>query len=203
LVLSGNPIRSDITLQNKEDAKKIFSLDASKKTLVIVGGSLGARSINEALKNNIENLEKLGINILWQTGDYYFEEYKKYSSENIKVLKYFDRISDAYSAADLVISRAGATTIAEVALLGLPMVFVPSPNVAADHQYKNAEVLKDNNAAKLLRDSDINKELVAIIKKTIFDEEKLKSLKENIKKFAKPDAIDLISKEIIKLASVI
>ena len=203
LVLSGNPIRTDIELQNKEDAKKYYKLDITKKTLVIVGGSLGARSINEALKHNIKSLENLGINILWQTGEYYFDEYKKYESHNTKVVKYFDKISVAYSAADLIIARAGATTIAEVALLGLPMIFVPSPNVAADHQYKNAKVLEDENAAELLKDSEINDDLVSSIEKTIFDEERLNTLKENIKKFAKPDAIDLISNEIIKLAKVI
>ncbi|MCF6268297.1 MAG: undecaprenyldiphospho-muramoylpentapeptide beta-N-acetylglucosaminyltransferase [Melioribacteraceae bacterium] len=203
LEVSGNPIRVDITLSNKEEAKRSFGLDAIKKTLVIIGGSLGAKSINEALKNNVENLTALGIEVLWQTGELYYNTYSSIENENIKIVKYFDDIAKAYSAADLLIARAGATTIAEVAQISIPVIFVPSPNVAANHQYKNAKVLVDAEAAELIEDRELNEKLVDVVKDIIFDNTKLDKLKLSIKKFAKPDAIKTISNEIIKMASTI
>ena len=203
LEVAGNPIRVDIVLCNKEEAKKSFGLDASKKTLVIIGGSLGAKSINEALKNNINKLTSLGIDVLWQTGELYYNTYSSLETENIKIVKYFDNVAKAYSAADLLIARAGATTIAEVAQIGIPVIFVPSPNVAANHQYKNAKVLVDAEAAELIEDSEFNEKIVAEVENIIFDNDKLNKLKLGIKKFAKPDAINTISNEIIKMASTI
>jgi len=203
LEVLGNPIRIDIVLSDKIEAKKHFGLSETKKAIVIVGGSLGAKTINDSIKNNIEELMNLGIQILWQTGEKYYDSYKQFGNENIKVVKYIDDVAKAYSAADLIIARAGATTIAEVAQLGLPVIFVPSPNVAANHQFKNAEVLKNAKAAELIEDDKLNSQLVDKVKSIIFDEKELESLKNNIKMFAKPDAITLITKEIIKLASYI
>jgi UDP-N-acetylglucosamine--N-acetylmuramyl-(pentapeptide) pyrophosphoryl-undecaprenol N-acetylglucosamine transferase len=201
LVVSGNPIRIDIVISNKDEAKEHFGLDRTKKTLVVIGGSLGAKSINDAIKNNLNELLSLGINILWQTGEYYFNSYSSLENENVKIVKYIDDVALAYSAADLLMARAGATTIAEVAQIGLPVLFIPSPNVAANHQYKNAKVLKDAKAAELIEDSNINSELVKSIKNLINNDSKLKTLKTNIKTFAKPNAIRIISNEIIKMAS--
>lgn len=203
LEVAGNPIRVDIALSDKEEAKKSFGLDASKKTLVIIGGSLGAKSINEAMRNNIEKLTSIGINVLWQTGELYYDTYASIETKNVKIMKYFEDVAKAYSAADLLIARAGATTIAEVAQIGIPVVFVPSPNVAANHQYKNAKVLVDADAAELILDSELNKNIVDEVEKLIFDHEKLNKLKIGIQEFAKPDAINTISNEIIKLASTI
>ena len=203
LNVSGNPIRVNITLSNKEEAKKSFGLDSTKKVLVIIGGSLGAKSINEAMKNNIEKLTSLGIEVLWQTGELYFDTYSSIENNSVKIVKYFDDVAKAYSAADLLIARAGATTIAEVAQIGIPVVFVPSPNVAANHQYKNAKVLVDADAAELIEDSDFNETIVDAVEKLIHDSEKLNNLKISIQKFAKPNAINTISNEIIKMASTI
>lgn len=201
LINSGNPIRVDIQLQDRLKAIKEFGLDESRKTLVIIGGSLGARSINIAIEKNLNELKSLGIQILWQTGENYFEKYQKYDDELVRVQKYFDNISLTYSIANLLIVRAGATTIAEVAALGLPVVFVPSPNVAEDHQFKNAKVLYDSNAAELVKDNDFSSKVIEVVKDLMFNEQKLNGFKENIKKFAKPDAVNIISNEIIKMAA--
>ena len=203
LEVYGNPIRVNIVLSNKNDAKKSFGLDTSKKTLVIIGGSLGAKSINEAMKSNYEKLTSLGIEILWQTGEIYYNTYSSLETDNVKIVKYFDDVAKAYSAADLLIARAGATTIAEIAQIGVPVIFVPSPNVAANHQYKNAKVLVDSEAAELVEDSEFNEKVVLVVESTITDSDKLDKLKTNIKKFAKHDAIKTISNEIIKMASTI
>ena len=203
LEVAGNPIRVDIVLSNKEEAKKSFGLDVSKKTLVIIGGSLGAKSINEAMKNNLEKLTSLGIEVLWQTGELYYDTYSSMETSNAKVVKYFDDVAKAYSAADLLIARAGATTIAEVAQIGIPVIFVPSPNVAANHQYKNAKVLADADAAELIEDFVFNEIIVEEVEKLINDDEKLDKLKLRIQNFAKPDAIKTISNEIIKMAGTI
>ncbi len=203
LDVAGNPIRIDIALSNKDVIKKEYKLDVTKKTLVIIGGSLGAQSINRILKDKLDELKKLGIQILWQTGERYFNELSSLDSKYVKVVKYFDDIAKAYSVADLIIARAGATTIAEVAHLGLPVVFVPSPNVAENHQYKNAEVLKNSNAAELIEDNKLADTLVDKVSNLIFNNDKLKELSANIKKFDKPNAVDKIANEIIKMASVI
>lgn len=201
VVNSGNPIRMDIELHEREQAIQYFGLDITKRTLVIIGGSLGAGSINEAVAKNLDELKSLGIQILWQTGEIYYEKYRKYDDDKAKVLKYFDNISLTYSVTNLLIARAGATTIAEIATLGIPTIFVPSPNVAEDHQFKNAKLLFDSKSAELIKDSEIEGNIVDIVRKLIFDDEKLNELKINIKKFAKPDAADLIAKKVMQIAS--
>lgn len=200
LVNSGNPIRVDIQSESREKSFEYFELDPNKKTLVIIGGSLGAGSVNKAIEKNLQQLKELGIQILWQTGEGYFDNYQKYDDEVVRVEKYFDNISLTYDVADLLIVRAGATTIAEVAALELPVIFVPSPNVAENHQYKNAKVLYDSNAAELITDKEISDSVVEVVKRLIFNSEKLNEYRNNIKKFAKPDAANIIANEIIKLA---
>ncbi len=202
LFVTGNPIRTDITLENKEEALKKFSLGNSRKTLLVLGGSLGAKSINEAVAKSLDELLKANIQIVWQTGSAYIENYKIYENVYVKVLPFITDIKLAYSACDLVVARAGATTISELSYLGMPVIFVPSTNVAANHQYKNAKVLVENNAAIMIEDKNLSNEFLKMVLDTIYDEKKINQLKENIKKFSKPEAADIIANRIIKLAEI-
>lgn len=203
LILSGNPVRTDVKLIDKKSALEKFGLSADKKTLLILGGSLGAKSINEAVKNNIDLFLEKGIQIIWQTGSLYFEQYKAFNNGRIKVTAFIDDMASAYSACDLLAARAGATTIAEVAQLGLPVVFIPSKNVAANHQYKNAKSLVDENAAELIEDENLSGKFFAKVYELISNENRLNELKNNIKKFSKPDAAKIIAERAIKLAEEI
>lgn len=202
LVLSGNPIRTTLRLIEKEEALKEFSLKSDKKTLLVLGGSLGARSINEAVKENLKVLIENNIQVIWQTGELYYEEYKSFETENVKVMSFVNNMSVAYSACDVVVARAGATTIAEVAYLGLPVIFVPSKNVAANHQYKNAMSLVENNAGLLIEDGKLIYKMKDIVVKTINDETLLEKLKTNIKKYSKPDAALKIAESLINLTEI-
>ncbi len=200
LKLSGNPIRTLMQLKEKSESINSFKLDAKRKTLLVLGGSLGASSINNAIKQNLESLLNSNIQIIWQTGELYYNQYKHLENNYIKVFSFISEMDIAYSACDLVLARAGATTIAEVAYLGLPVLFVPSTNVAANHQYKNAKSLVDNNAALLINDSDIKGLLKDTLLKSIQDETLLLKLKTNIKKYSTPDAAKNIASEIIDMA---
>ena len=200
LILSGNPVRVNLKLVDRNEAIKKFGLNPEKKTLVVLGGSGGARSINRAVAANLDAIVKMGIQVVWQTGAAYIEEFKNFKNENVFISAFIDDMSMAYSAGDLVLARSGASTIAEISMLGVPVIFVPSPNVAANHQYKNAESLKNENAAELIEDMKVNDELLPKINQLINDENKIKLLKENIKKFAKPQAAQVIAESAIKLA---
>jgi UDP-N-acetylglucosamine--N-acetylmuramyl-(pentapeptide) pyrophosphoryl-undecaprenol N-acetylglucosamine transferase len=200
LKLTGNPVRTNLKLSNKANALKKFGLDIDKKTLLIIGGSLGARSINNALAGNINTLVENNIQIIWQTGELYFEEFKNLENKFVKILPFISEVQNAYSACDLLVARAGATTIAEVAYLGLPVIFVPSVNVAANHQYKNAKSLVDKNAGLLIEDSNIQSNLSQLIIDTINNNDLLNTLKKNIKEFSKPLAANEIAKDILELA---
>ncbi len=202
LTLSGNPIRPDFKLIDKNKAKEKLQISKEKKTVFIVGGSLGAKSINEAVEKNLEKLKSLDINILWQSGKYYYERFMKYNSESVRVVDFIDEIALYYSAADLILARAGATTIAELSYLGLPAILIPSPNVAAEHQYKNASALKDIGAAELVKDENIADELFEKVKSLLYDKNKLELLSKNIKNFGKHDAAEVIAKKAIKYAQV-
>jgi UDP-N-acetylglucosamine--N-acetylmuramyl-(pentapeptide) pyrophosphoryl-undecaprenol N-acetylglucosamine transferase len=200
LHVTGNPVRIDIKLSDKANAKRDFALDLNKPVLLVIGGSLGAGILNKAVKENIAKLNAKGIQVIWQTGQFYFELYKDLSNPMTKISPFIENMSMAYSACDLVLARSGATTIAEVAILGLPVVFVPSPNVAANHQYMNAKSLTDENAAVLIEDKNIIADLEEKITSLIFDETKLQDLSKKIKKFANPDAAGIIAKNAIALA---
>ncbi len=202
LMLTGNPVRRSLTNISKEEAKKEFRLDPEKKTLLILGGSLGARSINNAVINSIEKFEETGIQIIWQTGKNYYEECKKYQSDKIVVRAFIDKMNLAYSACDLLLARAGATTIAEILVLGIPSILVPSPNVAENHQYFNAKSLVDKNAAILIEDKIINNELFNSVVNTINDGKMLETLKAKAKLISKPEAAEIIAERAIKLAQV-
>ncbi len=203
LLLTGNPVRNDILSKvTYEEAIDYWKLDSAKKTVLILGGSLGARSVNDGIIQKIESLPE-DVQLIWQTGKIYFEEMKAKLPESFKsrviITDFISRMDMAFSASDLVISRAGASSISELAILGKPSIFVPSPNVAEDHQTKNAMALVNVQAAFLVKDNKVNS-LVEVASDLVKDEAKLSELSENIKKIARPDAAIEIGKEVIKLA---
>lgn len=203
LHLSGNPVRIDLKLIDMKEAKESFSLDVSKPVLLVLGGSLGAGSLNSAVAENILKLNEKGIQVIWQTGQGYFENYKNLANPMTKIFPFIENMSSAFSACDLLLARSGATTIAEAANLGLPVVFVPSPNVAANHQYMNAKSLFDENAAELIEDKNLKKEIEEKISELIFNEKKLINLKNKIKNFANASAAQTIASHAIKLAETL
>jgi UDP-N-acetylglucosamine--N-acetylmuramyl-(pentapeptide) pyrophosphoryl-undecaprenol N-acetylglucosamine transferase len=200
LLLTGNPIRSSLAQVNKDKALKEFGLSTSNKTLLVIGGSLGAGSMNEAVADSVKIFEEKGIQVIWQTGNGYFDRYKNLTTGFIKVLPFINKMNLAYSACDLLLSRAGATTISELLALGIPSILVPSPNVAENHQYFNAKSLAENNAAILLEDKNMKKELADQVISAINNGERLKQLRQNALLLAKPDAAEVIAKNAIKYA---
>lgn len=206
IILTGNPVRQNVLNSelSQEEARKSFGLDPDKKTVLLVGGSLGARTINESVLQNLQLIEESGIQFIWQTGKYYFESIKnQLNGKELPMLKVTDFISDmgaAYKAADLVISRAGASSISEFCLIGKPVILVPSPNVAEDHQTKNAMALVNKDAAIYVKDAEAPQQLLPKAIETIKNEELLKSLSTNILKMGLKDSADTIADEVIKLA---
>ena len=207
IIMTGNPVRQNL-LDNDttpEQAKKSFGLDPDKKTVLIIGGSLGARTVNESVLDHLEDIRNSNVQFIWQTGKYYSasinEELKKVKAvPNLKVMDFISSMDNAYAAADLVVSRAGASSISELCLLGKPCVLVPSPNVAEDHQTKNAMALSTKDAAVFIADKDARKMLVETALKVVADEKKLASLSDNVKKLAFKDSADVIADEVYKLA---
>ena len=205
IMLTGNPVRKDLTNveELRSEAYQHFDLDQNKKTLFIFGGSLGARSINNAIynwKDTIQSFEN--IQLIWQVGKLYHDEFKNSELANcphVKVLPFIDRMDLAYSAADVVICRAGALTISELAIVGKPAIFIPSPNVAEDHQTKNAQALSEKGAAYLIKDVDAKEKVIPQAIKLLEDKEAQRSLSLNLKAMAKPEARETIAEEIIKL----
>ncbi|MGB6152892.1 MAG: undecaprenyldiphospho-muramoylpentapeptide beta-N-acetylglucosaminyltransferase, partial [Pricia sp.] len=157
LVKTGNPVRGDLVenFKDKSEALYHFKLDSHKSTLLILGGSLGARRINQLIAEHVDLFKNLDIQLIWQCGKLYIEEYKKYESESVKVLDFVNRMDYAYSAADIIISRAGAGSVSELCIVGKPVLFIPSPNVAEDHQTKNAKALVVENAALMIREQSL------------------------------------------------
>lgn len=207
IIKTGNPVRQALleTTVTREEAIKSFGLDPSKKTILLVGGSLGARTVNESVLQHLDIVENSGVQFIWQTGKYYSaaiaEKMKDHKA--LPMLKVMDFISDmgaAYKAADLVISRAGASSISEFCLIGKPVILVPSPNVAEDHQTKNAMALVNKDAALYIKDADAPDTLLETAVKTVKDEEMLSQLATNIKKLGKPASADIIADEVLKLA---
>ncbi len=207
IMMTGNPVRQNIlnTDISREDAVKSFDLDPSKKTILIVGGSLGARTVNESVMTHLDQIENSGVQFIWQTGKYYnasIMEKLKYRKE-MPMLKVLDFISDmgaAYKAADLVISRAGASSISEFCLIGKPVILVPSPNVAEDHQTKNAMALVNRNAALMVKDAEAREKVIQLALDTVKDDTKLNTLSENVISMALPHSADIIADEVLKLA---
>ncbi|MDN5211565.1 undecaprenyldiphospho-muramoylpentapeptide beta-N-acetylglucosaminyltransferase [Fulvivirgaceae bacterium BMA12] len=205
IVITGNPVRKDIiNAENKrEEAQGFFNLKPGKKTVLVIGGSNGARTINHSILSGIETIIQAGVQVIWQTGKFYFEEVnesvKNHDISNFRILEFLKEMDLAYAAADVVISRAGALSISELCLVGKPVIFVPSPNVAEDHQTKNARALVDKSAAMLIKDQEAKTKLVEATLALINDNDRQVSLKENISKLARPDAAEKIATEILKL----
>jgi UDP-N-acetylglucosamine--N-acetylmuramyl-(pentapeptide) pyrophosphoryl-undecaprenol N-acetylglucosamine transferase len=206
--LTGNPVRKSLIdmNSNRKEAMKSMGLDDSRKCVLIVGGSLGARSVNESIMAQIGLIkENSDIQFVWQTGKLYFEEMKKRVAEagapdNLIVTDFVTNMADALSAANLVVSRAGAGSISEFALLGKAVILVPSPNVSEDHQTKNAMALVDKGAAIYVADAKAKDELVAKAIETVRDDALLASLEKNIEKMGKPNAAEEIAEEVLMLA---
>ncbi len=207
IILTGNPVRQSLLENNmtRDDAVKKLGLDSQKKTILIVGGSLGARTINESVMQHLDDIEKSGAQFIWQTGKYYYPEIcKRMEGKNLPILHITEFISDmgtAYKAADLVISRAGAGSISEFCLIEKPVILVPSPNVAEDHQTKNAMALSTRDAAILVKDIEAPEKLLPLAVKTVNDSVKLNSLSKNIAKMALRNSAEIIADEVIKLAT--
>jgi UDP-N-acetylglucosamine--N-acetylmuramyl-(pentapeptide) pyrophosphoryl-undecaprenol N-acetylglucosamine transferase len=200
LFLTGNPVRENLFSVSREEALKKFGFNPQKKTLLILGGSLGAVSMNEAAAFSLKKFEEKNIQIIWQSGKNYYEKYKHFNSEFVWVNDFIDDMNFAYSASDLLVARAGATTIAEILAFGIPCVLVPSPNVAANHQYYNAKSLAEKDAAVIIDDKKIKEELFEKINSLITNEQRLNQLKQNALKLGKPDAAEIIAKNAIKIA---
>jgi len=201
MIKTGNPVRQDLlsVTEKRKEAIEFFHLDENKKTLVILGGSLGAKVINQTIEKNLDTILKNEVQIIWQSGKLYFETYKKYNDKvGVQVHAFIQKMDLLYAAADVIISRAGAGTISELCIVGKPVLFIPSPNVAEDHQTKNAMAVEQNNAAIMLKESEIEK-FESIFTDLINDEEKQNRLKMNIKKMALPNATKEIVNEIEKL----
>ena len=207
IILTGNPVRQNLLATiDKKEAYEYFGLNPDKPTLMVMGGSLGARTVNQAMIAGLEKLKQSGIQVIWQTGKLYYEQIKSDLSDqsdlsDIKILDFLARMDYAYAVADLVVSRAGASSISELSLLGKSSVLVPSPNVAEDHQTHNARALSDKGAAILVKDVDAVDTLVDIALETIASKEKLQSLSDNVLKLAYPNSAEKIVDEIVKLGS--
>lgn len=206
IMLTGNPVRQQLlkTTITRDEAVRSFGFDPAKKTVLLVGGSLGARTINESMLQHLDTIKNSNVQFVWQTGKYYSAEIaERLKGQDIPNLKVTDFITDmgaAYQAADLVVSRAGAGSISEFCLLGKPVILVPSPNVAEDHQTKNALALVNRDAALYVKDADAPATLLQLAIDTVNNEAKLRSLSENVLKMALPDSAEIIAKEVIKLA---
>ena len=208
IIMTGNPVRQNLldTQLTREEALNSLGLDPKKKTILLVGGSLGARTINESVLRHLDIIkaQEKNVQFFWQTGKYYSaeitERLKGKKIPNLKVTDFITDMGAAYQAADLVISRAGASSISEFCLIGKPVILVPSPNVAEDHQTKNALALVHKEAALYVKDAEAPDTLLEFAILTVNDAARLKSLSENVKKLALPDSANIIAQEVIKLA---
>jgi UDP-N-acetylglucosamine--N-acetylmuramyl-(pentapeptide) pyrophosphoryl-undecaprenol N-acetylglucosamine transferase len=207
IVITGNPVRKNLidNIVNTSEAFQYFHLDGQKPVVLLIGGSLGARSMNETVMANMELIGRSDAEIIWQTGSYYYKEMLQRLGDkcpsNLHTLEFISRMDFAYAIAGVVISRAGAGSISELCLLGKPSVLVPSPNVAEDHQTKNAMTLVDNQAALLIKDVDSKEQLWPETFKLLADKQRLNNLSENIRKLAKPNAAKEIVDVILNVVS--
>ena len=205
IIMTGNPVRQALlnTKISREDAVKSFGLNPAKKTILLLGGSLGARTINVSVLLHLDLVKSTDVQFIWQTGSYYSaaiaEELKGENIPNLKVTDFITDMATAYKAADLVISRAGASSISEFCLIGKPVILVPSPNVAEDHQTKNALALSTKNAAIHVKDADAPANLLELAVHTVNDNKRLAELSENVLKLALPNSAEIIAKEVITL----
>jgi UDP-N-acetylglucosamine--N-acetylmuramyl-(pentapeptide) pyrophosphoryl-undecaprenol N-acetylglucosamine transferase len=214
IVFTGNPVRQDlIDIKNKKDAAKaFFNIAADKKVLLVLGGSLGARRINQLIAKELVNFTSQNIQVIWQCGKLYYEEYQKFDSHynnptannqnptpDVQVLSFIDRMDLVYAAADIIISRAGASSVSELCIVGKPVIFIPSPNVAEDHQTKNAQSIVDKKGAIMIKEVELDTQFTRTFNNLLSDENLQNELSQNIQKLAKANATKDIVDEIIKL----
>ncbi len=200
--LTGNPIRTDIINGNRDEGGKIFHLDSNKNTLFVFGGSQGSYFLNHLMEDSIEKLKKNKIQVLWQTGDNHYSQYKHFDSKTIRITPFIDGMADAYALCDLIISRSGALAVSEIMAVGKASILIPFSNAAENHQYKNAKVLADQQAAVLLSEKKID--LITCMKtiiKLINDKITLKEMGSKAKSMCKSNAKELIANKIIELAT--
>lgn len=208
IIMTGNPVRQNL-LENKispEEARKSFGLEPDKKTILIIGGSLGARTMNESVLAHLNDIRQSDVQVIWQTGKYYSLQIaddlaKVEPVTNMKVMDFISSMDNAYAAADIVVSRAGASSISELCLLGKPCILVPSPNVAEDHQTKNALAFSTKDAAIFVADKDAKDQLIGIALENVKDDARLASLSVNVKKLAFDNSANMIAEEVVKLAN--
>ncbi len=207
IMLTGNPVRNNIQdiKITKEQAYQFFSLQINKPVLLIIGGSLGAKAINNSIRGNLELLIENKIQVIWQTGSEYFEKVKNktedYAKNGIHVFEFIKDMDYAYAAADIIVSRAGAIALSEITLVGKPAIIVPSPYVAEDHQTKNAHKLVDQNAAVLVREKEVQNTLGHVIVNLMHDSAKQQQIRDNLKKLAIYDSAKIIADEVMLLAN--
>jgi UDP-N-acetylglucosamine--N-acetylmuramyl-(pentapeptide) pyrophosphoryl-undecaprenol N-acetylglucosamine transferase len=201
IVKTGNPVRGDLVAinENGNKALEFFGLEKTRKTLLVLGGSLGSRRINQLIEKELAFFESLDIQVIWQCGKLYFEEYGKYESYRVKVFDFLNRMDFTYAAADFVISRAGAGSVSELCIVGKPVLFIPSPNVAEDHQTKNAKALVAQNAALMLAESQLDAEFEPVFGALVKNQGQQTLLAGNIKRLAMPEATEHIVDEIVKM----
>ncbi len=201
IVKTGNPVRADLLeiRSKREEAISFFDLDKDKKTILVLGGSLGARRVNQLVEKQLSFFDKHGFQLLWQCGKLYENAYKGHSGDTVKVLPFVNRMDLAYAAADIVISRAGAGSVSELSIVGKPVLFIPSPNVAEDHQTKNAEAIVKENAAVMIKEANLDQEFESVFENEFLDSEKLLTYGQQLKKLAKPNATAEIVNEIVAL----
>ena len=200
--LTGNPVRQDLleSRSKRDTALEKYQLDTTKKTVLILGGSLGARRVNQLIEQYLDWFEGAGVQLIWQCGKLYYEEYAKYDSPpDVQVHQFLDTMDLAYAAADIIISRAGAGSISELCIVGKPVLFIPSPNVAEDHQTKNALAMVNKNAAIMVREQELDKKFIPEFENVLKDTEFQEELSRNCKVLALPDATERIVDEIEKL----
>jgi UDP-N-acetylglucosamine--N-acetylmuramyl-(pentapeptide) pyrophosphoryl-undecaprenol N-acetylglucosamine transferase len=207
IVVTGNPVRKSISEMNRTSAegKAWFGVDGERKTVLVIGGSLGAKSINESIHAELNDILKEDVNVIWQTGKHYFEQVKSYAADYGNRVRVFDFIREmdyAYAAADVVVSRAGALAIAELCIAGKPVIFVPYPHAAEDHQTSNAKALVKHNAAMLVKDSEAKTELVKLLKTVLNDSALQEAMSANLKAMAIKDADERIANKVIEIAKI-
>ncbi|MDN3596493.1 undecaprenyldiphospho-muramoylpentapeptide beta-N-acetylglucosaminyltransferase [Zunongwangia endophytica] len=198
---TGNPVRQDLLNidTKREEAQNFFNLNNNKKTVLVLGGSLGARRVNQLVAQHSDRLKQEDVQLIWQCGKLYYEDYKSYTEGNVQVHQFLNRMDLAYAAADVIISRAGAGSVSELCIVGKPVIFIPSPNVAEDHQTKNAMAVTKNDAAITIGENELEEKFENTFFDLLNNESQQKKLGVNIKKMALPNATADIVDEIEKL----
>ena len=201
IVKTGNPVRENILAAevSKSEAREFFSLEPGRKTLLVIGGSLGARRINELIEAQLGLFKELGIQLIWQCGKGYYEQYKKHDQQGVRVFDFLNRMDLAYTSADVIISRAGASSVSELCIAGKPVIFIPSPNVAEDHQTKNAMALVEKSAALMIKEQDLEQDFPHVFRRLMGADEEQEKLAKAIKELALPRATEHIVEVIASL----